>query len=413
MPEFIDAEILPNEPQMTQSAPRPDGESVTQFSLRDTRSPAPINHQLSTINSPWITIRPGTLDDLPFIDKLQKKQSKQVGFFPTQALEGKIALGHVLVAEIAGTADGADDADSRTDVSAPSAKSAVSGRLGYLIGNDQYFKRDDVGCIFQINVVPEFRRSLVAAMLLKAQFERSSWGCKLYCCWCAQDIEANRFWEAMGFVPLAFRTGSTKGKGSGVGVRSSGNAAEWTSPNPRHRTLNPRIHIFWQKRIRQGDETTPWWFPCKTGGGSLREDRIVLPIPPGTRWDETMPILLPEVQGSGVGVQGSGTDGLRPEPRTLNPKTPSSNRQSEIGNRQSNDRPAIRMGGMWSAAAVKVKKPKRKHVHDPALVQRARELRDRWLEQMNANPNALLPRPRYEVGRMLPPIDPPMRQIAA
>ena len=37
---------------------------------------------------------------------------------------------------------------------------------GYLIGHDQYFKRDDVGVIYQINVVPEVRRSLVAATLL-------------------------------------------------------------------------------------------------------------------------------------------------------------------------------------------------------------------------------------------------------
>jgi hypothetical protein len=60
---------------------------------------------------------------------------------------------------------------------------------------------------------------------------------QLYCCWCAQDIEANRFWESMGFVPLAFRAGS----------REEG-----------------RVHIFWQKRIRAGDETTPYWFPAQT-----------------------------------------------------------------------------------------------------------------------------------------------------
>ncbi len=81
-----------------------------------------------------------------------------------------------------------------------------------------------------MNVLPGKRRALVGATLLKAMFERSAWGCKLYCCWCAQDIAANHFWEAMGFVPLAFRTGS-RGKG--------------------------RIHIFWQKRIRRGDTRTP------------------------------------------------------------------------------------------------------------------------------------------------------------
>ena len=35
-----------------------------------------------------ITIRPATMDDLPFIDQLQKKHTKQVGFLHTQALNG-------------------------------------------------------------------------------------------------------------------------------------------------------------------------------------------------------------------------------------------------------------------------------------------------------------------------------------
>ncbi len=138
--------------------------------------------------------------------------------------------------------------------------------MGYCIGNDQYFKRDDVGIIYQLNVLPGKQRGFIGASLLKAQFERSAWGCKLCCCWCAQDIAANHFWEAMGFVPLAFRAGSEK---------------------------KSRMHIFWQKRIRAGDTTTPWWFPSKTAGGSIREDRIVLPIPPGTHWSSAKPLIFP------------------------------------------------------------------------------------------------------------------------
>src|SRR5687768_636954 len=190
-----------------------------------------------------VSVRPGTPDDLPFIDALQKKHTKQVGWFPTQTIEGKIKQGHVLVA--------VDEA---------------GGRVGYLIGADQYFKHDDVGVIYQINVAEGTRRALVGATLLKAQFDRSAYGCRLYCCWCAQDIEANRFWESMGFVPLAFRAGS----------REKG-----------------RVHIFWQRRIRAGDTTTPYWFPAQTSSGSIREDRLVLPIPPGTHWRDVMPRVLP------------------------------------------------------------------------------------------------------------------------
>src|SRR6476646_2505472 len=83
--------------------------------------------------------------------------------------------------------------------------------MGDVIGQDRYFKRDDVGIIYALNVVKEHRRSLIGAALLKAMFERSAYGCRLYCCWCAQDIAANRFWEAIGFVPLACRSGGRHG----------------------------------------------------------------------------------------------------------------------------------------------------------------------------------------------------------
>ena len=116
-----------------------------------------------------IDIRPGTADDIAFMDELQRKTSKQVGFMPTAQFEGKVKAGHVIVAWAS---------CPRSAGETPAAQE--ERRVGYLIGNDQYFKRDDVGIIYQINVVPEFRRSLVAASLLKAQFERSAYGCKLY-----------------------------------------------------------------------------------------------------------------------------------------------------------------------------------------------------------------------------------------
>ena len=215
-----------------------------------------------------ITVRPATMDDLSFIDGLQKKHTKQVGFMPTKQFEGKIKLGHVLVAEEPPPQPSPGVPEEGEDYSLPRYSGGGLGRgpVGYLIGHDQYFKHDDIGIIYQINIAESHRRSLVAATLLKAQFDRSAYGCKLYCCWCAQDIEANRFWESMGFVPLAFRAGSA---------------------------AKSRVHIFWQKRIRQGDTTTPYWFPANTTGGSIREDRIVLPIPPGTHWSDAKPRILP------------------------------------------------------------------------------------------------------------------------
>jgi len=298
-----------------------------------------------------VAIRPATLDDLPFIDSLQKKTTKQVGFMPRAQFEGKIKLGHALVA-VDGTGQ----------------------RAGYLIGNDQYFKHDDVGIIYQINVAPEYRGSLVAATLLKAQFERSAYGCKLYCCWCAQDIEANRFWESCGFVPLAFRAGSA---------------------------AKSRVHIFWQKRIRQGDVTTPWWFPSQTTGGSIREDRIVLPIPPGTHWSDAKPLVLPtaDAPGDPVGEQVKALPTRSPRAKTTKVKTEPIKTIKSGG---------LRMSFEPTPAPV-VEKPKRepKKTHrvkvknDPRLIAAAREFRDRYLEQVGSGAMSLEAQGKYDVSRLI------------
>ena len=138
--------------------------------------------------------------------------------------------------------------------------------IGYVIARDQYMKRDDVGIVYQLNVLPLRQRHLVGAMLIKAVFERAAYGCRLFSCWCAQDIQANWFWESIGFVPLAFRTGSR---------------------------AKQRIHIFWQRRVRENDDVTPYWFPSQTTAGAVGEDRIVLPIPLGTHWRDAKPLVLP------------------------------------------------------------------------------------------------------------------------
>jgi GNAT superfamily N-acetyltransferase len=284
-----------------------------------------------------VAVRVAIASDLPFIDSLQKQHAKQVGWMPTAQLEGKVRLGHVIVAE--------DEAGHPA---------------GYSIGTDQYFKRDDVGIIYQMNVVPGRRRSLVGATLVKAMFDRAAYGCRLFCCWCAQDIEANHFWEALGFVPLAFRAGS----------REKG-----------------RVHIFWQRRIRAGDRVTPYWFPSQTTSGSIREDRLVFPIPPGVHWSEAMPVVLPSADAA---------------PRLESPAA-SRIRSSKPKPQRP---PRSSLGRLWfappkPAVEEKTKEPRQKVKNDPKLIAAARELRDRWLEQVNAG--AILPqgRGRYDVGRQL------------
>jgi N-acetylglutamate synthase-like GNAT family acetyltransferase len=292
-----------------------------------------------------VSVRPATIDDLPFIDGLQKQHTQMVGWMPTKQLEGKVKAGHVIIAE-----DKAEQA------------------VGYCIGSDQYFKRDDVGIIYQLNVLPTKQRGLIGATLIKAMFDRAAYGCRLFCCWCAQDIEANRFWESLGFIPLAFRAGS-RGK--------------------------QRVHIFWQRHIRAGDDTTPYWFPSQTSSGSIREDRLVFPIPPGTHWSDAKPIVLPTTVVD------------EPQQAALTDKS----RARTPGKRAVRRLPSQPLRGFVFQSAIvppapaeKPKPEKRQRVkNDPKYIAAARELRDRWLERVNASGGAsiLMSSGKYDVGRAL------------
>ncbi|MBA3273103.1 MAG: GNAT family N-acetyltransferase [Chthoniobacterales bacterium] len=297
-----------------------------------------------------IEIAPATLEDVDFIDRLQKQHRDRVGWHPRGALEGKIKLGQIII-----------------------AKNASGGCIGYCMASDRYMKREDCGIIYQMNVAPGHQRAFVGAALLKAQFDRSAYGCRLYCCWCAQDIEANRFWEAMGFVPLAFRAGSEK---------------------------RQRVHIFWQKRIRSGDMTTPWWFPSETKGGSM-EDRLVFPILSGTHWSDAKPMILP------------GQAPRADEPRRIKgpvfararktPKpeiTPTPKRPPLVGALHFSMPTQPQVCAQKSVEAQPKPRAKRtKAKNDPKLVSAARELRDRYLEHLTAHPDELLPQGKYEVAR--------------
>src|SRR5438105_2544931 len=63
--------------------------------------------------------------------------------------------------------------------------------------------------------------------------------------------------------------------------------------------IKMRTHIFWQKRIREGDCVTPYWYPYETKAGSIRENRLVFPIAPDVHWRDAKPIILPGTQVGG------------------------------------------------------------------------------------------------------------------
>jgi hypothetical protein len=329
-----------------------------------------------------VSVRVATIEDLAFIDGLQKQHRKQLGFLPTAAVVGKIEKGEVLVAEECLTADGTDitDKELNSNASVSSVKSVVQS-VGYIMGTDRYHKHDDVGIIYQLNVVPGRQRGFVGATLLKAMFDRAAYGCKLFCCWCAQDIAANQFWEAMGFVPMAFRAGSEKKR---------------------------RTHIFWQKRIRESDTTTPWWFPSETTGGSMAAARLALPIPPGVRWSDEMPIFLPDDAAEAKQIE---SQVKTPRPTVARDNKPAGPKMmlttAAVGMCFTSiepPKPEIaekpkRSCAAGAASAARKRAPKK---NDAKLVGAARELRDRWLEHVNAGGAELVSQSKYDLVRALP-----------
>jgi hypothetical protein len=85
-----------------------------------------------------------------------------------------------------------------------------------------------------MNVVPGKQRGLIGATLVKAMFERRRTGAA---------------------VLLLVRAGHRGESVLGIaGVRAAG-----VSRGVAGR--RSRVHIFWQRRIRAGDTTTPYWFP--------------------------------------------------------------------------------------------------------------------------------------------------------
>lgn len=331
---------------------------------------------------PTIATRAATMSDLPFMDALQRRHSKMVGYFPTKQFEGYIAAGQVLVAV------GATPASPESSrVTRAAEGDAGVAPTGYIIAKDRYLKRDELGVVYQLNVAPGAQRKLIGATLLRAVFERAAYGCRLFCCWCAQDIDANRFWEAMGFVPLAFRAGSTGKK---------------------------RLHIFWQRRIDAGDETTPYWYPFQTNSGAIRQDRLVFPIPPGVDWREVRAVELactePRASASGRPLLKAGSETRKRQATGRHLQiTPPGKVGIFVGGRiKYVDRPgSSRVHAAETTAPQGQENPAKKTGRekapppkfDPKHLSAARELRDRWLERVNASEGSLLPRGKYEMGR--------------
>jgi hypothetical protein len=127
---------------------------------------------------------------------------------------------------------------------------------------------------------------------------------------------------------------------------------------------------------------------------------IVLPIPPGTHWSDAKPAVLPGLPANKAAEQ------LQLE-SDQEKKLVRGKKSKPV---QTQSRNSIAAGGLRfgpspqekAAEKAKEQKPKVKYKNDPQYVAAARELRDRYIEQINAG--LLLPPSacgKYDVSRAL------------
>ncbi|MFT3787826.1 MAG: hypothetical protein QM770_16920 [Tepidisphaeraceae bacterium] len=165
-----------------------------------------------------------------------------------------------------------------------------------------------------------------------------------------------------------------------------------------------------------GDTTTPWWFPSETRGGLIDAQRIVLPIPPGMRWNDEMPVVLPQEAVGGEQWAVGRRDTTQKEATAL-PAAPrlsaagrAESRRKKPAQEEPQEAATVQIGRMQSFAApapapaeqkTKAKPPRVKKAFAPEVVAQVREVRDRWSEQQEAFVPAS--DAKYDVGRIAEP----------
>ena len=313
-----------------------------------------------------VSIRPATMDDLPFIDALTEEAIEASRLDADEDAGREDQRGACASLQKERTEDSRTDGLSGNTARRPTQSSALSPQsLGYCIGTDKYFKHDDIGIIYQLNVVA----------IASAKSGRG-------------DVDSRRCSIGLLTGANSFAAGVRRTSKRIISGSRSG-SFRWRFG--RAVAKKARVHIFWQKRIREGDTTTPYWFPSQTSAGAIGEDRLVLPIPPGTHWSDAKPLILPGPSEEAKALPSPRARRERVKPAACllkNPVAAGGLRMTALHRRRSRKPKAE-------------KKPKLKN--DPAHVAAARELRDRYLEQFNdaSNGGLVLPGGKYEVTRRI------------
>jgi len=189
-------------------------------------------------------IRKGELADIVYVDSLQKKHRDSVGFLPRTVLEKGLETHLFLI--------GFENGEPAS----------------YLFGRGSYYRNPADAIIYQACVQYDAQRRWLGTALVQAFLARLPPEAKRCSLWCAQDLEANLFWRALEFREVAYREGSRSRR---------------------------RMHIFWQKQIRDGDkEKSLPVIPRQTCGGGMRSGRIV--VPAGLDFNSARALPVPQAE---------------------------------------------------------------------------------------------------------------------
>lgn len=129
------------------------------------------------------TVRTAGAGDIRYIDALQRKNTEAVSFFPISAFEREVAKGRLLIAEVSGEPAGY----------------VFHGPFGPMLR------------IHQACIQYDLRGQLFGAALVRYLIDTAErCGSMSIVLRCGSDIEANFFWQAMGFHCEAVQPGGAR-----------------------------------------------------------------------------------------------------------------------------------------------------------------------------------------------------------
>lgn len=193
------------------------------------------------------------LSDVKFLDHLQTKYSDEVGYLPLAVLERYLVQECVVLAFENGCP------------------------AGYLLGKNIY--KNDLKCaiIYQAAISYDARRRYLGKALVQTFMDRLPVTTEYVVLWCAADLEANLFWEAMDFHAIAYRAGSRKTR---------------------------RVHILWEGFTNDWKGNASFTLPPVGFAGSFKEMRAIRPVKSGEDWQRipSFDALLAQLPPKDLGV---------------------------------------------------------------------------------------------------------------